>query len=193
MNHALRISVLFLFSVTLGTGYIRAQGDSLRILHDTTRVQAISLDSASRSDSSREAASTYHPKKSPWLAVGLSAGIPGLGQIYDGGYWKVPVIWGIGGYWISQWIQLNDKYKQYRDAYAQSVAGGSGGNPTALTLRDFYRDERDKFAWFLGGLYFLNLLDAYVGAHLYDFDVSPDLSLDGRFTPKVTATIRFRF
>jgi len=182
-----------LTSVFLIAGYTRSQVDTTRILRDTTITSKGITVSSPRSDTSRQAVSAYHPAKSPWLAVGLSAAIPGLGQIYDGGYWKVPVILGVGGYWISQWIQMNDKYKQYRDVYAQSVADNSGGNQQALTLRDFYRDERDKFAWFLGGLYFLNLLDAYVGAHLYDFDVSPDLSLNGKITPRVTATLRFRF
>lgn len=135
----------------------------------------------------------FHPAKSPWLAVGMSAALPGLGQIYDHGYWKVPLIWGLGAYWIYEWKQLNSKYHDYRGLYAASLLTSPGGNTSYLNNRDFYRNERDKFAWFLGALYLLNMVDAYVGAHLYDFDVSPDLAADGRLYPRVTASVRFRF
>jgi hypothetical protein len=125
--------------------------------------------------------------------VGLSAAVPGLGQFYNHDYWKVPVIWGVGGYWVYEWIRQNDRTREFRDAYEASLASPGGGNETYKSLRDFYRDDRDRFAWFLGGLYVLNLVDAYVGAHLYDFDVSPDLGADGRVTPRLTATLRVRF
>jgi len=132
----------------------------------------------------------FKPAKSPWLAVGLSALAPGVGQIYDESYWKAPLIWGVSGYWVYQWISLNGKYQDFRDRYSASFLISSGGNSQYQRLRDFYHDERDKFAWFLGALYFLNLVDAYVGAHLYDFDVSPDLGADGRVVPRATITFR---
>lgn len=153
---------------------------------DSTRVVT---DSAGR----EAAPASFHPTKSPWLAVGLSAALPGAGQIYDAGYWKVPVIWGLGVYWLYEWRQLNTQYQDFRARYLESLQQSPGGNPIYLHNRDFYHDERDKFAWFLGGLYLLNLVDAYVGAHLYDFNVSPDLSDRGTIVPRVTATIRFRF
>ena len=139
---------------------------------------------------------TVEPRssKSPWLAVGLSAVGPGLGQIYNEDYWKVPVIWGLSAYWISEWISLHNQYNDFRDQYAASVLEfPPNGDDRYLRLRDSYRDERDKFAWFLGGLYFLNLVDAYVGANLYDFDVSSDLGADGSLGRRVTASIRLRF
>ena len=82
---------------------------------------------------------------------------------------------------------MNKNYKDFRNKNSQ--------NPSDqyVRLRDFYHDERDKFAWFLGALYVLNIVDAYAGAHLYDFDVSPELALDGRIVPKVTASVRLPF
>ena len=128
------------------------------------------------------------------LAVGLSAILPGAGQIYTKNYWKVPVILGLGGYWVYEWIKLNNNYKDFRDRYSASIqAIPPDGDGQLRSIRDFYHDERDKFAWYLGGLYFLNLVDAYVGAHLYDFEVTPDLATDGSIIPKVTATVRFTF
>jgi len=157
-----------------------AQADTSAITASTPR--------ADRTD-----AAEVRLSKSPWLAVGLSAAVPGLGQFYNHDYWKVPVIWGIGGYWVYEWIRQNDRYAEFRDAYEASLASPTGSNDTYKNLRDFYRDDRDRFAWFLGGLYVLNLLDAYVGAHLYDFDVTPELGADGRLSPKMTATLRVRF
>ena len=119
--------------------------------------------------------------------------LPGAGQLYNENYWKVPVVAGLAGYWIYEWVSLNSKYKDFRDQYSQSITPTlPSGNGQFLRVRDFYHDERDKFAWYLGALYFVNLVDAYVSAHLYDFDVSPDLTADGRIVPKVTATIRLK-
>jgi hypothetical protein len=124
----------------------------------------------------------------------MSAVLPGSGQIYNEDYWKAPVIWGLGGYWIYEWVKLNNSYKDYRDQYDQSlIAAPPNGDARTKEIRDFYHDERDKFAWFLGALYMVNLVDAYVGAHLYDFDVSGDLGLDGRIEPRVMATVHLRF
>ena len=166
------------------------QADSVTIVRDTTIVAPpFSADSLTTSKEKP----AFRPTKSPWLAVGLSAALPGAGQVYNENYWKVPVIAGLAGYWIYEWVKLNNQYKDYRDQYNQSlVVLPPSGLPRLGEIRDFYHDERDKFAWYLGALYFLNLVDAYVGAHLYDFDVSPDLTADGRIVPKVSATFRWK-
>jgi len=157
-------------------------------------IRPISPDSLPSTLAMTNGAAPYHQTKSPWLAVGMSAVLPGSGQIYNEDYWKVPVIWGLGGYWIYEWVKLNNSYKDYRDQYDQSlVVTPPNGDPRTKEIRDFYHDERDKFAWFLGALYMVNLVDAYVGAHLYDFDVSGDLGLDGRIEPRVMATVHLRF
>lgn len=122
--------------------------------------------------------------KSPMLALGFSAALPGAGQIYTENYWKVPIIWGVGGYWVYQWIHLNNNYKEFRQKYVED------SNEQNLRLRNFYHDERDKFAWFLGALYIVNLIDAYAGAHLYNFDISPELSHNGKIIPKVSVSFK---
>lgn len=127
------------------------------------------------------------PHKSPMLALGLSAALPGAGQFYTENYWKIPIIWGVGGYWIYEWTQMNTKYRDFRTLYSNEP------QEQYLKLRDFYRDERDKFAWFLAALYVLNLVDAFAGAHLYDFDVSPDLTYEGKLVPKISASIKIPF
>lgn len=110
------------------------------------------------------------PGKSPWGAVVRSALLPGLGQIYNESYWKAPIVWGVSGWFIYNWVNNNNLYRDYRDQYLQSVSTGSE-NSLYKSLREFYRDQRDLFAIYLGLTYFLNLVDAYVDAQLFSFDV----------------------
>ena len=109
-------------------------------------------------------------EKSPWGAVLRSAVLPGFGQFYNESYWKIPVVWGFIGYFGYVWNDNNDSYKRYRDLYVES----DFGNPDYKRLRDFYKDQRDEFAIYIVLTYFLQLVDAYVDAHLFDFSVTPD-------------------
>lgn len=156
---------------------------------DTPQTPSVLLREESRTKTAR-----YESTKSPALAVLLSAIAPGTGQLYNESYWKAPIVWALGGYWAYEWAQQNNKYRDFRDQYNQSVeAAPPFGNLQLQRVRDFYRDERDKFAWYLGALYFLNLLDAYVGANLYDFNVTPDLGAEGVALPRGTLTLRYTF
>ncbi|MDZ7763037.1 MAG: DUF5683 domain-containing protein [Melioribacteraceae bacterium] len=113
-------------------------------------------------------------QKSPLGAVLRSAVVPGLGQFYNESYWKIPVVWGFIGYFAYVWIDNNDSYKEYRDLYQESLQINELGNSRFKDLRDFYKDQRDEFAIYIGLTYFLQLVDAYVDAHLFDFSVTPD-------------------
>ncbi|MFA3781919.1 DUF5683 domain-containing protein [Melioribacteraceae bacterium 4301-Me] len=117
-------------------------------------------------------------QKSAWGAVLRSALVPGLGQFYTEKYWKIPVIWGFLGYFTYQWFNTNNSYKYYRDLYLQSLTSDPNGNTGYKNLREFYKDQRDLFAVYIGLTYFLNLVDAYVDAHLFDFDVSKNVALN---------------
>ena len=118
--------------------------------------------------------SGFEMTKSPWGAVGRSALLPGWGQYYNESYLKIPVIWGFLGYYTYGWITSNNDYQNYRDLYTQSLQPDYTGVSSSVLLneREFYRDQRDMFAVYFGLAYFLNLVDAYVDAHLFDFDVS---------------------
>lgn len=113
----------------------------------------------------------FAASKSPGLAVLLSAVVPGAGQAYNESYWKVPIVLGLGIYFASQWLHNNRLVKDFRAEF------NATGNPQDLVRRDFYKDQRDTFTWYLAILYFANLVDAYVDASLYDFDVGDDLSI----------------
>ena len=133
------------------------------------------------------------PSKSPALAMGLSAVLPGAGQIYAERYWTIPIIYGFGALFVYNWNEADKLYQQYRKEYEQSVADwayGGGGDPSLKSSRDFYRNERDRFGVYLLLTYLLNIADAYVGASLYNFDVSEDLGPAQEF--RITVTLPFR-
>ncbi|MCM1369288.1 MAG: DUF5683 domain-containing protein [Candidatus Amulumruptor caecigallinarius] len=136
---------------------------------------------------------------SPTRAVWLSALCPGLGQIYNRRYWKLPII--IGGFmglgYATNWnnnqyqdylqgyrdILDNDpNTKSYMDFFPPTVEEGSLDKAwlerTFKSRKDYYRRNRDLCIICLVALYALCMLDAYVDASLTHFDVSPSLSMD---------------
>jgi hypothetical protein len=115
--------------------------------------------------------------KSPVGALIRSAILPGLGQFYNEAYWKIPVIYGVGAYLVYEIIQFHRQYKIYRDLYIESLKDGGYGDLRYRRVRDFYRDQRDLFGAYLFILYAANIIDAYVDAHLYNFDVGESLSI----------------
>ena len=136
-------------------------------------------------------------KHSPLKATIYSAILPGLGQIYNKKYWKVPIIYGtIGalGYLANDY---NNKYQKYLDAYIAKTDKDETTN-TNINLdektigyyKDRYRRNRDLFYILMGLAYVLNIVDASVDAHFFDFDVSEDLSLQLDPTLLNTAPIK---
>ena len=126
--------------------------------------------------------------KSTTLAMVLSAVVPGAGQVYTARYWKIPIIWGFGFYFASTWNKANNLYNDASDRYDLSLKQGAKagqGDAQAKYERDFYHDERDRFAFYIALTYALNIIDAYVGASLYNFDVSDDLGGNAKLQLKI--------
>jgi hypothetical protein len=125
--------------------------------------------------------------KSTTLAMALSAVLPGAGQIYTERYLHAPVVWGLGYYLVNQWQKGDRLYRDYGTRFDQSVALDTVrnlGNAQLVAIRDFYHDERDRIGLYIAILYVINIVDAYVGASLYSFEVSDELG--------GSAAIRFR-
>jgi len=142
-------------------------------------------------------------KPNPTKAVLYSAIFPGLGQIYNRKYWKLPIVYGgfLGLSYAITWNggYYNDYNKAYRGILGdnprvnyQSWIGMAPWitNPSNLSdseiewlkssfrrKRDFYRRNRDLSIIGAVALYAVCMIDAYVDAHLFDFDMSPDLSM----------------
>ncbi|MBD1397566.1 hypothetical protein H9Q13_10340 [Pontibacter sp. JH31] len=127
----------------------------------------------------------------PGRAALFSAAIPGLGQVYNGAWWKVPIIYATGGvlgYFI---IDNNNKYQDFRvalnarnrdssDVYVNSLIYGiqrSNGTQNLRYSRDFYRRNRDLTIILSVVAYTMQIAEAYVHAHLREFDVSENLTL----------------
>jgi len=126
----------------------------------------------------------YVPTKDPTTALIRSAVLPGWGQYYNESYWKIPIVWGIIGWCAYNYVVNNNNYSDYRDLYIKS----DFNIESYRRLRDYYRDQRDLFVIYFGITYLANLLDAYVDANLFDFDVSEDA-----FTHSPMLNIRFKF
>jgi hypothetical protein len=127
------------------------------------------------------AADTLHlpapPYKSTGTAMLFSAILPGAGQVYNESYWKAPLVLGLSMYFISEFMRYNRYADDYRQLYLASLS--TVAIPAYQTKREDYKNLRDANVWYFVIVYVLNIVDAYVDASLYGFDVSPTLSLRG--------------
>ncbi len=135
----------------------------------------------------------------PTRAVWLSALCPGLGQIYNRRYWKLPIIvagfMGLG--YGTGWN--NTQFKDYSNGYLDLMSGDPNRksymdffppNTDESTLnkewlqsvlknrKNYYRRNRDLCIICMVAVYLVAIVDAYVDAQLAHFDISPDLSMD---------------
>lgn len=126
---------------------------------------------------------------SPARAAFYSAVLPGLGQAYNGKYWKIPVVYAALGIGVYFYLENDRQYDRYRDAYKSRLAGQTtdeftdeNGTPIVSTsglieAQRFYQRNKEISVLVTVGLYALNIIDANVDAHLQQFNVSEDLSL----------------
>lgn len=127
----------------------------------------------------KKSSKPFKMKKSPALAVVLSAVIPGAGQFYNESYWKIPIVLGVGGYLGYEIFRNNNRYNDYIDLYEQSqTPENPSGNLVFKQTRDNFRDKRDEFIIYFAIFYLINMVDAYVDAQLYDFDVSENVNMN---------------
>lgn len=138
----------------------------------------------SSKDTSRIVAVKGKFKPNPKRALIYSLVLPGSGQIYNRDWWKLPLVYGaIGG--MGYLVQQNyHEYKRYKTARELLLEGKphefSSQNPSESSLRaarDYYRSNFEMSCLGLGVIYALQGIEAYVAAHLKNFDVSEDLGL----------------
>lgn len=149
---------------------------------------------------------------SPRKAAILSTIIPGAGQVYNRKYWKVPIVYaGIGAFgylFLSNRKEYNKAAKEIivRNDTSKKVTDWTITNqyPEFYTASDIlvsanqYRRYSELSAVGLLVFYSFQIVDAYVDAHLFTFDVSDDLSLHveptilQRNTPGVSIRIGFK-
>ncbi len=134
--------------------------------------------------------SIAEPKKhSPKKATIYSAVLPGLGQAYNKKYWKIPIVYaGIGTIAYFTYIN-NDSYKDYRAAFDYKTGtiteadeeiisiASRYSQENLITIRDYYR-RNVELSWIIMAVWYgLNVIDACVDAHFFEYDISDDLTL----------------
>ena len=171
------IAAIFFFFVSYINAAAQSKVTSALIKPDTTEAQYSPNDTLGVRGGKIKLIADV-PSKSGSLAMLFSALLPGAGQVYAHRYYTIPIFWGFGVYFSSVAIKANKQYEDYRGKFSESVRLDTiahTGNQNLLSARDFYHDQRDEFILYLGLTYFLNIIDAYVCATLYDFDVSDNL------------------
>lgn len=171
--------------------------DSIMSINKDTTIQSVSSQDNSVLEEWIEREVEFNPD--PQKAVWLSALFPGLGQIYNRRYWKLPII--VGGYlglaYATTWN--NGMLRDYTNAYRDIMDSDPSTNSymdffpnttqessldkkwltNALKSRkDYYRRNRDLCIICMVGVYLVAMVDAYVDASLSHFDITPDLSVD---------------
>nr|WP_245686444.1 DUF5683 domain-containing protein [Psychroflexus sediminis] len=143
----------------------------------------------------------------PARSAFYSAILPGLGQAYNGSYWKIPLVYaGIG---TSMYLVIfnDNQYDRYRDAFKRRLAGfdddefqGILENDGLINAQKQFRQNKEFAILATVAFYLLNIVDANVDAHLRQFDVSRDLSLSPNFEPNFLSgnidyglTLNFKF
>ena len=174
------------FIVLLAFQKVEAQN----VVFDTIGNTLITADTVVKPQKPAKSSKAKKPH-SPVKATIMSACLPGLGQIYNGKWWKVPIVYaGLGGIGYLAYRNFSE-YRSYLHAYEFKT----GDLPEGTTLNQHEMDLANKYAdsqlqtykesyrrdFELYGIltvawYGLNILDACVDGHLYSYDISDDLS-----------------
>ena len=174
------VAVIPVVTVALSVPTVRAANDSIRPSRWT-----------------EDQSFTFVPD--PTKAVWMSALFPGLGQLYNRRYWKLPIV--IGAYmglgYATNWnntmlrdytraysdiMDSDPNTKSYMDFFAPTVKEEDLDKAWLTNLlrtrKNMYRRNRDLCIICMVGVYAIAMIDAYVDAQLAHFDISPDLSVD---------------
>ncbi|WP_282050940.1 DUF5683 domain-containing protein [Maribacter aquivivus] len=187
-NYLSLLSTLLLF---INLSFSQEEQDSI----PKTEIDSVQADLADKGVVIKDSVSFKKAKKefnplAPSKAAFYSAVLPGMGQIYNKRYWKAPIVWGAIGGSVYMYIYNNDQYQRFRTAFIRRQAGftddefnGEGTLPLFDVERLEYQQERfqsDRDLWLVAAiaLYALNIVDANVDAHLKQFNIDDDLSID---------------
>lgn len=115
----------------------------------------------------------------------LSTAFPGLGQIYNKKYWKLPILYGGLGASVFFIVDNNQQYNLYLDAFYTRIDSDPDNDQFVniysesqlIELQNIYRRWRDLSIIVTVAVYALNVLDAYVDAHLFNYNIDDNLSL----------------
>ena len=181
--------LLILIGMTVLLGFAKAEAQN--VVFDTVGNTIITADTVVKEKKTGKAPKVKKPH-SPVKATIMSACLPGLGQVYNGKWWKVPIVYaGFGG--LGYLVYSN--YYEYR-SYLHAYEFKTGDLPEGVTMneheidlankyadsqlqtyKEAYRRDFELYTILTVAWYGLNILDACVDGHLYTYDISDDLSL----------------
>ncbi len=124
---------------------------------------------------------------SPTKATLFSTALPGLGQVYNKKYWKVPIVYAGIGTSLYFAFSNNKSFKKFKTAYGERVDGdentvdefvGRLSDDGIKANMEFHQRNRDLSYIVAGLFYVLNIVDAAVDAHLFDFPKNDNLSFN---------------
>ncbi|MBE6335771.1 MAG: hypothetical protein E7066_03740 [Lentimicrobiaceae bacterium] len=128
-------------------------------------------------------------KHDPKKATLYSAVLPGLGQAYNKKYWKIPIVYaGIGTIFYVATSNGNE-YRNYRQAYDYKTGTNTDVSEDVISIANRYSAEnliflRDNYrrnmelSWIIMAVWYgLNIIDATVDAHFFEYDIGDDLTL----------------
>jgi len=175
--------LLTVLVIGLSFPVIGQEPEEVATIAEGTKAEAIQIDSTGN-----------YQTHSPTKATIYSMVLPGLGQIYNKKYWKLPIVYAGFGAFLYFAAVNNKEYKKYSEAYYHKLENPDGppleGNEYEslyeqdflLDAKNFYRRNRDLNYILTGLWYLLVVVDATVDAHLYTWEVDDDLSL--QFEPQ---------
>ncbi len=209
MNELRSFIVFILLLIVLLPGRLTAQEtdsleqDSLVVSDTLLKVPEVKVQEIAQAVDTTARPLQVKFKPNPTRAVIYSAICPGLGQIYNRKYWKLPLVYGglLGCVYAITWN--GNQYNSYKQAYTDFTDDNPntnswenyrpyswGPDPDTWSSKDksdftsmlkngkdYYRRYRDLSYIITAGVYVLCMIDAYVDAQLFDFDISPDLSM----------------
>ncbi len=171
------------------------EGGSIVQAYDTTQTQAKPViqapkkfywNSAKALSDSTISGDRKLRRHKPLYAALFSMALPGLGQAYNRKYWKIPIVYaGLGGFSYGIYA-LSKDFTGYRNAYRLQVDDdpntygsykGVDNETTLKTYRDYYKRNMDLVCIFTGVWYALNIIDAAVDAHLFEWNMKDDIHL----------------
>lgn len=120
------------------------------------------------------------PYPLPGKATIYSILLPGLGQAYNGEYWKIPIYVGGLGAAVHFSVLNNMQFHRFRSLYLESLEPGYDGpvsSESAKYYRDIYRRYRDYSVLAIALVYLIQVIDANVFAYMHDFNVNDNLAM----------------
>lgn len=166
-------------------------------LYSISKGQIDSTNTASKKEEAKQE-TILVKKHSPTKATLYSTFLPGFGQVYNKKYWKVPIIYGLGAFFVYNITSSHSQYTDFRDALnarqdstiTETNYVGVYSDSQLRTRKDFYKRKRDINFIYVLLLYSANIIDAAVDAHLIDFKVGEQyiMSLEPTFFPSASVS-----